>query len=59
VADFGHAMSPWHQHQPKVWQISSRAKTKTKAVCSQNTKHGTAEPFHLFHMGPMSDITVL
>jgi hypothetical protein len=31
---------------------------KTKVVCSQNTKHTTAGPFHLLHMGPLSDVTM-
>jgi hypothetical protein len=43
----------------KVWQISATAKQNHKIVCSQHTKHGTAEPFHFFHMGPMSDVTML
>jgi hypothetical protein len=34
----------------------SKTKTKTKLVYSQNTKHGTAEPYHLLHMGPMSAV---
>jgi hypothetical protein len=33
--------------------------TKTKVVCSQHTKQGTAEPFHFLHMGPMSDVKML
>jgi hypothetical protein len=28
-------------------------------IYSQNTKHGTAEPFHLLHMGPMSAVEML
>jgi hypothetical protein len=42
-----------------LWQISATAKQNHKIVCSQHTKHGTAEPFHFFHMGPMSDVTML
>jgi hypothetical protein len=30
-----------------------------KIVCSQQTKHGTAKPFHFLYMGPMSDVTML
>jgi hypothetical protein len=43
----------------KVWQISATVKQNQKIVCNQHTKHGTAEPFHFFHMGPMSDVTML
>jgi hypothetical protein len=37
----------------------SQSQAKTKIVCSQHTDHGTAEPFHFLHMGPMSDVTML
>jgi hypothetical protein len=54
----------------KVWKISARAKphqrllpAHTQSMVLLNhfiqTKHGTAEPFHFFHMGPMSDVTML
>jgi hypothetical protein len=36
-----------------------QSQAKTKVVCTQHTKHGTAEPFHFIHMGPMSDDTML
>jgi hypothetical protein len=41
-----------------VLEISTTAKPNHKVVCSQHTKHGTAEPFHFFHMDPMSDVTM-
>jgi hypothetical protein len=37
----------------------SQSQAKTKVVCSQHTKQGTAEPFHFLHIGPMSDGTML
>jgi hypothetical protein len=41
-----------------AWPSQSQA--KTKVICSQLTKHGTAEPFHfLYSMGPISDVTIL
>jgi hypothetical protein len=36
----------------------SQSPAKTKVSCSQHTKHGTAEPFHFLHIGPMSDVTM-
>jgi hypothetical protein len=62
VADFGHAMVcfAFPCRWPKVALAdSSQSQVKTKIVCCQNTKHGTAEPFHFLHMGPMSDVTML
>jgi hypothetical protein len=53
VSDFGHAMSVWHCYAGETFGA------KSKVVCGQNTKHGTAEPFHFLHMGPMSDVTML
>jgi hypothetical protein len=52
VADFGHAMCSCHCRLPKVWQISARAKPIPRLF--GHTKHGTTEPFHFLHMGPMS-----
>jgi hypothetical protein len=37
----------------------SQSQAKTKVSCSQNTKHGTAEPFHFLNTSPMSDVTML
>ena len=37
----------------------SQSQAKTKFVHGQHSKHGTAEPFHFLHMGPMSDVTML
>jgi hypothetical protein len=36
-----------------------KTQAKTKIVCSQHTKHGTAEPFHFINMGPMNYGTML
>jgi hypothetical protein len=37
----------------------SQSQATSNIVLSQHTKHGTAEPFHSFLKGPMSDITML
>jgi hypothetical protein len=63
VADFGHAMTLWHccaVAGSKLIDFSqSQATTKMRIVTSQYTKHGTAEQFHSFLKGPMSDVTLL
>jgi hypothetical protein len=61
VADFGYATCSCHCRWPLLWQISARSQNQanSKIVCSQHTKHGTAEPFHFRHMGLMSDVTML
>jgi hypothetical protein len=60
LADFGHAMALWPLALvlAKSFADSSQSQSKTKVVCIQHTKYGTAEPFHFLHMDPMSDITM-
>jgi hypothetical protein len=55
----------WTHHVPVALSLAksladfSQSQANTRVVCTQHTKHGTAEPFHLFHMGPMSDVTMV
>jgi hypothetical protein len=61
AADFGQNMSLWHCPWPKTksWADFSQIQAKTKVVCSQHMKQGTAESFHFLNVGPMSDETML
>jgi hypothetical protein len=37
----------------------NQSTAKTKIVYSHHTNHGSAEPFHFLHIGPMSDATMM
>jgi hypothetical protein len=37
----------------------SQSRVKTKVSCSQNNKHGTAEPFHFLNTSPIGYVTML
>jgi hypothetical protein len=57
-ADFGHVMSSWHCHWPKVWQISARTKPRPRMFKPVHQGISTAWPFLFLHMGPMSDVPI-
>jgi hypothetical protein len=43
----------------KFGRFQPEPSQKHAGIYSQNTKHGTAEPFHLLHMAPMSAVVML
>jgi hypothetical protein len=56
VAHLSHAMPCYGLQLEKVWHLSPQIKPKIDGISSHDTLSVAAEPLHVLHMDPMSDV---